>query len=90
MNFTKQKELLTLFKPCEVLLIEYIWKLNEKERTGVNSAQAYYFLSKLHEKWSIASVNNSLNRMVDEGFLVYEDEFCTSGLRRFYFPAMDR
>ena len=90
MNFkTKQKEVLTLFKPHEALLIEYIWKLNEGERTGIYPAQAYYFLSKLHEKWSIDSVNDSLDRMVDEGLLVYEEEFCTSGLRRIYFPVMD-
>ena len=87
---TEQNGLHTLFKPYQAILMEHIWKLNEKERMGVNSTQAHYLLSKLPEKRSRASVINSLDAMVTEGILVFEEETCKGGHRRVYYPAMDR
>jgi hypothetical protein len=41
---TSEKGLLTLFKPYQAALLEHIWELNNPERTGVTSGQAYEFL----------------------------------------------
>ena len=42
MNFdTSEKGLLTLFKPYQAALLEHIWELNNPERTGIKSSQAY-------------------------------------------------
>ena len=87
---TMKDGLRTLLLPYQVILIEYIWKLNEKEKTGVTSAQAHKHLSKLPENKSRASVINSLEDMAKEGFLDYEEETCKGGRRRIYYPAMDR
>ena len=87
---TSQKGLLTIFKPYQAALLEHIWKLNNPSRTGVTSNQAYKFLLDHPDKKSRASVINSLNDMVDEGILSYEEESGKGGYHRVYYPNMDR
>ena len=39
-----KKGLLTLHRPYQAALIEHIWDINKKERTGLTSGQAHKFL----------------------------------------------
>ncbi len=87
---TSQKGLLTLFKPYQAALLEHIWQLNNSIRTGITSNQAHKFLLDHPDKKSRASVINSLNDMVDEGILSYEEESGKGGYHRVYYPKMDR
>ena len=87
---TTQKGLLTIFKPYQAALLEHIWKLNNPSRTGVTSNKAHKFLLDHPDKKSRASVINSLNDMVDEGILSYEEESGKGGYHRVYYPKMDR
>ena len=87
---TKQKGLETLFKPYQALLLEWIWKLNEKEKTGVNSGQAHAYLQETIEKKSRASVIFFLNDLVEERILTYEERTGKGGHHRVYYPTMNR
>ena len=87
---TEQEGLYTIFMPYQAIMLEYIWKLNEKNREGIRSAQAHKYLNGHPEMRSRASVINSLDAMIDEGVLVFEKEICKGGHRRVYYPAMDR
>ena len=87
---TKKEGLLTLFKPYQAVLMEYIWDLNENERVGVTSGGAHLFLLGKPERKSRASVINFLNGMVDEGILGYEERTGKGGYHRIYYPWMDR
>ena len=87
---TSQKGLLTLFKPYQAALLEHIWKMNNSSRTGITSGQAHKFLQDHPDKKSRASVIFSLNDMVDEGVLSYEEESGKGGYHRVYYPNMDR
>ncbi len=87
---TSQKGLLTIFKPYQAALLEHIWKLNNPSRTGVTSNQAHKFLQDHPDKKSRASVINSLNDMVDEGILSYEEESGKGGYHRVYYPKMNK
>jgi hypothetical protein len=87
---TNEEGLLTLFKPYQAVLLEYLWELNEKERVGQNSGQAYKFLQDKPEKKSRASVIFFLNDMVEEGVLEYEEKTGKGGHHRVYYPKMDR
>jgi hypothetical protein len=71
---TSEKGLLTLFKPYQASLLEYIWKLNESARVGIVSIKAYEFLKGHQDSKSRASVINFLNDMAEEGVLEYEEE----------------
>ena len=87
---TEKDGLHTVFKPYQAALLEHIWKLNNSSRTGVTSNQAHKFLQDHPDKKSRASVINSLNDMVDEGILSYEEESGKGGYHRVYYPKMDR
>jgi predicted transcriptional regulator len=87
---TSEKGLLTLFRPYQAALLEHIWELNNPERTGITSGQAYEFLKNHPDSKSRASVINSLNEMVEEGVLEYEQESGKGGYHRVYYPKMNR
>lgn len=86
----KQKGLQTLFKPYQVLLLEHLWNLNKKSRSGISSAQAYSFLQEKPEKKSRTSIIFFFNDMVDEGILEYEEKTGKGGVHRIYYPTMNR
>ena len=91
MKFDTEKDgLHTLFRPYQALLIEHIWDLNRNAGVGINSGQAHRFLQDTPERKSRASVINSLNDMVDEGILDYEEKSGKGGYHRVYHPKMDR
>ena len=90
---TSQKGLYTLFKPYQSALLEHIWGLNSQTRTGLTSSQAYTFLWQTDNRElrkSRASVIFSLNDMVDDGTLEYEEKSGKGGYHRVYYPAMNR
>ncbi len=87
---TEEEGLHTLFKPYQVILLEYLWKLNESKRVSVKSSEAYKHLLKHPEKKSRASVIFSLNDMVDDGILDFEDRTGKGGHHRAYFPKMSK
>ena len=72
-------------------LMEYIWEINEEERTGLISRDAHQYLHDTGDdelKMSRASVIFFLDDMVEEGVLEYETETGKGGHHRVYFPAM--
>ena len=87
---TNQKGLFTLFKPYQAELLEHLWDLNKKERTGFNSGEAHRFLLGSPEKKSRASVIFFLNDMVDDDILDYEERTGKGGHHRVYYPKMNR
>jgi len=70
---TSEKGLLTLFKPYQAALLEHIWELNEKDRVGLTSGQAYEYLLGHPDSKSRASAIFFLDDMVEEGVLEYEE-----------------
>jgi predicted transcriptional regulator len=87
---TSEKGLLTLFKPYQAALLEHIWELNNPERTGVMSGQAYEFLKDHPDSKSRAAVIFFLNDMVEKGVVEYEERTGKGGHHRVYYPKMDR
>ena len=87
---TSEKGLLTLFRPYQAALMEHIWKLNNPERTGIKSGQAYEFLKDHPDSKSRAAVIFFLNDMVEEGILTYEEKTGKGGHHKVYYPEMDR
>ena len=87
---TEEKGLHTLFKPYQAIMLEHIWKLNKIDRVCVTSGEAYKHLSGTSEKKSRASVIFSLNDMVDDGILDFEDRTGKGGHHRAYYPKMSR
>ena len=90
---TSKNGLLTLFRHYQAALLEQIWGLNSQTRTGTTSSQAYTFLWQTDDRElrkSRASVIFSLNDMVDDGILVYEEKSGKGGYHRVYFPKMNR
>jgi len=85
-----EKGLLTLFKPYQAALLEHIWKLNNPDRVGITSGQAYEFMKDHPDSKSRASLIFFLNDMVEEGVLEYEEESGKGGYHRVYYPRMDR
>jgi len=70
--------------------LEHIWELNNSERTGITSGQAYEFLKDHPDSKSRAAVIFSLNDMVEEDILTYEEESGKGGFHRVYYPKMNR
>ena len=90
---TSENGLHTLFQPYQAALLEHIWGLNSETRTGLTSGKAYMFLQGTGDsvlKKSRASVIFSLNDMVDDGILEYEEESGKGGYHRVYYPKMNR
>jgi hypothetical protein len=87
---TEQEGLLTLFKPYQAILLEYMWDLNESERVGINSGQAHKYLQGKPEKKSRASVIFFLNDLVEDGILEFEERTGKGGHHRVYYPKLDR
>jgi hypothetical protein len=87
---TSEKGLLTLFKPYQAALLEHIWELNNPERTGITSGQAYEFLQEHPDSKSRAAAIFFLNDMVEEGILEYEEKTGKGGYHRVYYPKMNR
>ena len=90
---TSKNGLLTMFKPYQVAILEHIWDINSETRTGLTSSQAYVFLWETGDKElkkSRASVIFSLNDMVDDGILEYEERSGKGGYHRVYYPKMER
>jgi len=87
---TSEKGLLTLFKPYQAALLEYIWELNNPGRTGITSGPAYEFLKDHPDSKSRAAVIFFLNEMVEEGVLEYEERTGKGGHHRVYYPKMNR
>ena len=82
---TSKNGLNTMFRPYQVALLEHIWDLNSETRTGITSSQAYTFLWQTDDRElrkSRASVIFSLNDMVDDGILEYEEESGKGGYHR--------
>ena len=94
MKFDTSKDgLLTMFKPYQAALLEHSWGLNIETRTGITSSQAYTFLWQTDDRElrkSRASVIFSMNDMVDEGILEYEEKSGKGGYHRVYYPKMNR
>ena len=94
MKFNTSKDgLHTMFRPYQAALLEHIWGLNSETRTGLTSSQAYTFLWQTSDRElrkSRASVIFSLNDMVDNGILEYEEESGKGGYHRVYYPKMDK
>jgi predicted transcriptional regulator len=86
---TSEKGLLTLFKPYQAALMEHIWKLNEGDRVGLTSSQAYEFLKDNQDGKSRAALIFFLNDMVEEGILTYEEETGKGGYHKVYYPKMN-
>ncbi len=87
---TNKDGLQTLFKPYQVLILEWIWALNKNKKVGAISGQAHKFLQETPEKKSRASVIFFLNDLVDEGILTYEEKSGKGGYHRVYYPKMNR
>jgi predicted transcriptional regulator len=87
---TSEKGLLTLFKPYQAALMEHLWMLNEGDRVGMTSGQAYEFLKDHPDSKSRAAVIFFLNDMVEDGILTYEEETGKGGYHRVYYPKMNR
>jgi hypothetical protein len=85
-----EKGLLTLFKPYQAALLEHIWELNNPDRVGITSGQAYEFMKDHPDSKSRASLIFFLNDMVEEGVLEYEEESGKGGYHRVYYPKMNR
>ena len=82
-----------MMKPYQAALMEHIWDLNERERTGIISRDAHQYLHDTGEdelKVSRASAFFFLEDMVEEGVLEYEMRTGKGGHHRIYFPAMNR
>jgi len=87
---TSKKRLLTLFKPYMAALLEHIWELNEDDRVGITSGEAYKFLQDHPDSKSRTSVIIFLNDMVEEGLLSYEEESGKGGYHKVYYPKMNK
>ena len=87
---TSEKGLQTLFKPYQTAILEHIWEMNDPKRTGITSGQAYKFLHSHPDSKSRASVIISLNDMVDEGILEYEEKSGRGGYHKVYYPKMNK
>ena len=90
---TSKEGLETLMKPYKVALMEHIWEINEKERTGTTSGQAHIYLTETGDRElmkSRAAVCFFLDDMVEEGVLEFELKTGKGGHHRVYFPAMNR
>ena len=87
---TSEKGLQTLFKPYQAALMEYIWKLNNPERTGITSGQAYEYLKDHLESKSRAAYIFFFNKMVEEGVLEYEEKSGKGGYHKIYYSKMNR
>jgi hypothetical protein len=83
---TSQEGLLTLFKPYQAALMEYIWEMNERERTGFTSGRLYNWLQDHLESKSRASVIFFANDMVDKGFLSYGEKTGKGGYKGIWRP----
>jgi len=87
---TSENGLQTLFKQYQAALLEHIWELNDPDRTGITSGQAYKFLQDHPDSKSRASVIIFLNDMVEEGVLSYEERTKRGGPYKVYLPEMSR
>jgi len=87
---TSEKGLLTLFKPYQAALMEYIWEINNPERTGITSGQANEYLKDHPESKSRAALIFFLNEMVEKGILEYEAKSGKGGYHKVYYPKMNR
>jgi predicted transcriptional regulator len=87
---TEEVGLLTLFRPYQAALMEYIWEMNERERVGLTSGQLYNWLLDHPDSKSRASVIFFMNDMVDEGVLEYETGTGKGGYHRIYYPKMTK
>jgi predicted transcriptional regulator len=91
MIFNTSKEgLQTLLKPYQASLLEHIWELNNPDRVGITSGQAYKYLQKHPDSKSRAAVIFFLDDMVEEGVLSCEEETGKGGYHGVYYPKMDR
>jgi predicted transcriptional regulator len=87
---TSEEGLLTLFKPYQAALLEHIWELNGEGRVGITSGQAYKYLQNKPDSKSRALIIFFLNKMVEEGFLDYEERTGKGGYHRVYYPKMNK
>ena len=91
MKFDTSKEgLLTLFKPYQAALLEYIWEVNKRDRVPLTSGQIYNWLLDHPDSKSRASVIFFLDAMANEGVLDFEDRTGKGGHFRAYYPKMNR
>ena len=69
------------FKPYQVLALRYLWTVRE----GANSREVWDHVNKkLQGSISRASIINSLNAMVDNGILDYDEKTGKGGHHRVY------
>lgn len=79
-----------ILKEYQELALRYVWEAGEK---GAGSGSIWKAINKELQKYgdsiSRASVINSLNNLVDEGVLNYNEEYGKGGMHKIYMPAMD-
>ena len=71
---TSKEGLETLMKPYKVAMMEPIWEINAKERTGTTSGQAHIYLTETGDRElmkSRAAVCFFLDDMVEELSLIH-------------------
>ena len=69
------------FKPYQVLALRYLWTVQE----GANSREVWDHVNEqLQGSISRASIINSLNAIVDNGLLGYEEKTGRGGYHRIY------
>ncbi len=84
---TSKDGLETVFKPYHAEIMRFIW---EHGKNGVTSREAEDHLKTYHDKKSRAAVIFTLNEMVDDDVLSYEEETCKGGHRKRYYPKLNK
>jgi len=76
-----------VFRPYQEVIMDYLWRTPGHWVSSVVWERANDVLWKTGSSISRASVINFLNRMVDEGVLIYREETGKGGARRLYTPV---
>ncbi len=69
--------------PWQLLLMRWIWRIGRE----VDSRAAYNHLQESPTPMSRASAINFLNKMVEEGYLIYRETTTKGGHKRLYKPS---
>ncbi len=88
---TFETGLRTVWKEYQVVVMKYLWELEEGEEAGSGKAWLHtnLVLSDRGKSISRASIIFFLNAMVDEGVLTYVERTGKGGHHRIYSPAFD-
>lgn len=88
---TFENGLETIWKEYQVIVMQYLWSLEEEEGAGSGKCweATNLMLEKSGKSISRASIIFFLNQMVDEGVLKYVERTGKGGHHRIYTPAFD-